>query len=88
VKASASLLLTVYLHAKPGAYEGWDRPQLRQFKRRLEKVKGQWLVTLDDSPFNRDLFSDCQIESVTTRNGCVNNRLHGATRFGELIITP
>lgn len=77
-----------YLHAKIKAYQGWDEKQLAQFRRQLDKLKGKWLVTLDDSPFNRELFADCQLIPVVTQNRCVNNRKHGDQKFGELIIAP
>jgi DNA adenine methylase len=77
-----------YLNAKINAYNGWNEKQLREFRGHLNKLNGKWIVTLDDSPFNRDLFSDCQLESVVTPNKCVNHRTHGTQTFGELIITP
>ncbi len=77
-----------YLHAKISAYDGWDEKQLTQFRRQLDKLNGQWLVTLDDSPFNRDLFNGCKLTPVQTRNRCVNNRLRPDQMFGELIIQP
>jgi hypothetical protein len=61
---------------------------MRGVKRNLEKLKGRWIVTVDDSDFNRQLFSDCQVEAVKTQNSSVNRRAHGSRKFGELIITP
>jgi len=59
---------------------------MNALKERLFRLKGQWLSTLDDSPFNRTLFKGCSMIPVQTRNGGVNNaRLPSAT-FGELII--
>lgn len=77
-----------YLNADTGSYKGWTEEQLREMRKRVGKLKGQWLVTVDDSPLNRDLFSDCQIEAVTSQNRLCNNRTHSQVRFGELIITP
>jgi DNA adenine methylase len=77
-----------YLHAKIKAYKGWDEDQLTHFRRHLDKLRGKWLVTLDDSPFNRGLFKDCRLTPVVTQNRCVNNRKHGDQKFGELIIQP
>jgi DNA adenine methylase len=61
---------------------------MREFRRRVEKLKGKWLVTIDDSPLNRELFSDCNLEPVVTQNRLCNSRTHGDVKFGELIITP
>ena len=77
-----------YLNAQPAAYSGWTEKQMREFRRQIEKLKGKWIVTVDDSPLNRDLFSDCNLQAVSTRNRLCNGRTHSAVRFGELIITP
>lgn len=77
-----------YLNAKVGAYGGWSEQELTEFRRSLDKLSGQWLVTLDDSPFNRELFGDCKLTPVTTRNCAVNKRKHADLTFGELIIQP
>jgi DNA adenine methylase len=77
-----------YLNAKTEAYRGWDEKQMRQFRREVDKLKGKWIVTVDDSPLNRELFSDCKQQSVSTRNRLCNGRTHADLRFGELIISP
>lgn len=77
-----------YLEAKVEAYKGWHREDLVQFKRSLVKLQGRWVVTLDGSEFNRELFKDCKIETVTTRNRLVNSRTHSKQTFDEIIITP
>lgn len=77
-----------YLDASPHAYAGWSAQDMRQFRSRVGALKGQWIVTVDDSELNRDLWSDCVVEAVQSRNGCVNHRTHGGTSFGELIIRP
>lgn len=77
-----------YLNSKIKAYDGWDETKLREFRADLRRLKGQWIVTLDDSPFNRELFSDCKVQSITTQNRSVNVGTHGAQTFGEIIVTP
>lgn len=77
-----------YLHAKIKAYRGWDESDLKTFRRRVDRLKGQWIITLDDSQFNRDLFSDCNLQHVVSQNRSVNTRTHGSQTFGEIIITP
>jgi DNA adenine methylase len=76
-----------YVDTDSGAYEGWKQEDAVKLRRRLHKLKGQWLLTINDSPENRDLFDDCEIEAVTTNNQRVNNR-RIVRRSGELIITP
>jgi site-specific DNA-adenine methylase len=69
-------------------YTGWDEPEMRRFAKRVEKLKGNWIVTVNDCPVTRELFAGHQIESIQTPNKLVNNRLHGNVPFGELLITP
>ena len=77
-----------YENATNGGYKGWDQKQLTTFRRDVAKLQGKWIVTLNDSPFTRKLFSDCQLQPIVTQNRAVNRRTHGQQTFGELIITP
>jgi DNA adenine methylase len=77
-----------YQNATNGGYKGWDEKQLTTFRREVGKLKGQWIVTLNDSPFTRELFSGCRLQPVVTQNRAVNTRTHAAQTFGELIISP
>lgn len=77
-----------YLDAPTGAYAGWTEKQMREFARRVHRLKGHWLATVDDSELNRELFADCQIEAVISKNQRVNVRKKGEAVFGELIVTP
>ena len=77
-----------YLNCKQAAYSSFTDADMRLFRKRVEKLEGKWIITVDDSPLNRDLFSDCAIEAVTTRNRLANNRTHADATFGELIIEP
>ncbi len=77
-----------YENATNGGYKGWDQKQLKQFRQEVGRLKGQWIVTLNDSEFTRGLFSDCNLKPIVTQNRAVNTRTHAAQTFGELIITP
>lgn len=77
-----------YLHARIRTYKGWDEDQMTEFSKRLRGLKARWLVTVDDSPFNRELFKRHQVERVVSKNQCVNNRTTPKATFGELIIQP
>ena len=70
------------------AYKGWDKKQLTEFRREVGRLKGKWIVTLNDSPFTRELFSDCALKPIVSENRAVNRRTHAEQKFGELIITP
>jgi DNA adenine methylase len=87
-RASFFFLDPPYLNSDAGAYAGWNEKQMREFRRRVDRLKGQWLVTVDDSAFNRELFKDCRMEAVESQNKRVNNRRLPDAKFGELVITP
>lgn len=76
-----------YLNAKVDAYQGWTEDDLKRLRKVLWARQGQWVLTVDDSAFNRRLFGDCNLRAVESKNGLVNHRTHGKARFGELIIT-
>lgn len=77
-----------YEDATNRAYAGFSKEQLTDFRREVSHLKGQWIVTLNDSPFTRQLFSGCKLRPVVSENRAVNRRTHSETKFGELIITP
>jgi DNA adenine methylase len=77
-----------YLGSGANTYRGWTVPEMTGFASRVRALEGRWVVTVDDSPTTRSLFRGCQIRAVRTRNGSVNQRTHGGTDFGELIIQP
>ena len=57
----------------------------------VAKLKGRWLVTLNDSEANRAAFSGCTIQAVS-RNCGIEARAHIKTAkkklFREILITP
>ncbi len=75
-----------YLDSDASAYAGWNQEQMTAFAEHVGALKGSWIVTVDDSPLNRELFKAWSIEAVQTRNGVLNQRTHGGQMFGELII--
>ena len=77
-----------YLETKQSAYASWPAADMRLFRSRVEKLKGKWIVTLNDAPLNRELFSDCQITATVTQNRCGNTRTNPKATLGEIIITP
>jgi DNA adenine methylase len=77
-----------YLGSKIKAYDGWTEAQMCAFRKRLDKLQGNWVLTVDGSDFNRELFKDFRIEAVSSKNQSVNVRTHGEQRFKEFIITP
>jgi DNA adenine methylase len=77
-----------YVGPATGAYEGWTQEEARLFRTRVDRLQGRFLITINDSPENRALFSDCHVQPVKTGNRLRNARTTKAATFGELIITP
>ncbi len=77
-----------YLHSNAPNYAGWTEEQACVLRSHLDKLRGSWLLTLNDSPFTRSLFKDCKIEAVQTRNQGVNCANLPKAQFGEIIIEP
>jgi DNA adenine methylase len=76
-----------YENAPTGTYAGWDQNQLTTLAREVRRLKGNWIVTLNDSELTRKLFAGYKIKSFNTRNGSVNTRTHGQKMFGEILVT-
>jgi DNA adenine methylase len=75
-----------YLNAKNSAYDAFDEKQMREFRDRVDALKGKWLVTVDDSEFNRGLFKGRKMETSESVSGCIN-QAKSDKKFRELIIT-
>jgi len=67
-------------------YAKWSNEQMAEFAARVHRLRGDWLVTINDCPLNRKLFSQHEIQPVTTHSGTVNRKLCPDATFGELII--
>jgi DNA adenine methylase len=67
-------------------YSPWGEPELRAFRDRVLKLRGQWIVSLDDSAFNRDLWAGHDIEFVTSASGTGNKRKTPNMKFGEMLV--
>ncbi len=68
------------------AYAPWTQADMNLLRTRLDRLQGRWLLTINDSPENRRLFSDCPTKPVQTRNNRANKRTAAGAIFGELII--
>lgn len=68
-----------------GAYDVFSGMDMTLLANLLVDVKGKFVLTVDDTPMNRALFSRYPMEAVTTAASMRNHCAPGA-RFGELII--
>ena len=63
----------------------WTEEQMSELRRRLDKLAGDWLVTVNDSPFTRDLFANFAVMPVRSASGAVNRAKRPSQTFGELL---
>lgn len=75
-----------YLDSDAAMYRGWNEAEMRAFAALAQDLAGDWIITVDDSPLNRDLWARHDVTPVVTRNGGVNRLKHPSAAFGELII--
>lgn len=68
-------------------YEAWQASDVLVLREKLDKLRGRWLVTLNDSAITRSIFHDCRLKSVSRVRG-INNKTGKATAYQELIIAP
>ncbi len=77
-----------YLAKPTSNYEGFNEDQMTELRDTIFNLRGKWMLTVDDSPFNRKLFKGTKIRAVKTRSGCVNHAKLPNAEFGELIVLP
>jgi DNA adenine methylase len=76
-----------YTECSDTMYPAWTSTDIQRLRDRLNRLKGKWLVTLNDCASNRTIFADCRIRSAERLNG-INNKTGTAGKYKELIITP
>lgn len=67
-------------------YAPWTPDDMAKLARELALLAGRWLLTVNDSPENRDLFPGCKITVVSTFNRSRKNCDPGKKTFPEIII--
>jgi DNA adenine methylase len=74
-----------YTSCNAGMYAAWTVADVQRFRERLERLKGRWLVTLNDAPEIRAIFSDCKLVVVERAKGITQAR---EKTYRELVISP
>lgn len=74
-----------YTASQSGAYSAWTLADVQRFRECLDRLKGKWLVTLNDAPPIRAIFSDCKITAVSRAKGISQVR---EKIYRELVIAP
>jgi DNA adenine methylase len=74
-----------YTGCQAGMYAAWTIADVQRFRERLDRLKGKWLVTLNDAPEIRKIFSDCKIVAIARAKGITTAR---EKTYRELVIFP
>jgi len=61
-----------YIRASDTNYAAWPPGEMLNLRSALEKLKGTWLLTVDDSPECREIFAGLPTRSVARANGIEN----------------
>lgn len=67
-------------------YDGWTSTDVQILRDRLAKLRGRWMVTINDTASNRAIFNDCEILPISRAKG-INAKATDRV-YRELIITP
>jgi DNA adenine methylase len=76
-----------YCGGSQGAYASWKESDFEDLRDKLISLRGRWLLTLNDSPALRAIFSSCVIRPVDRAKGIAAANKN-VDRYHELIITP
>lgn len=74
-----------YTACNAGIYGAWKTADVMAFRERLDRLKGRWIVTLNDAPDLRKIFSDCHIVSVERAKGITQEK---SKTYREIVIFP
>ena len=75
-----------YTDCKPDLYAAWTATDIQILRDKIDKLHGKWVLTLNDTAANRQIFAGCKIRGVTRARG-IDNR-SGSKLYHELIISP
>lgn len=78
-----------YTGCSTKVYTAWGADDMKAFADRLRKVKGKWLLTVNDCVENRRLFDWCRLRSLRRTNGIENRtEFKRHKTYMELLIRP
>jgi DNA adenine methylase len=76
-----------YTECKPDQYGAWTNTDVQILRDRIDKLRGKWLLTFNDTAAIRMIFSDCKLTPVSRARG-ISNKAGKAPLYHELIIRP
>jgi hypothetical protein len=68
-------------------YTGWTNTDVQILRDQLAKLRGKWLLTLNDTPAIRAIFSGCNLTPIKRALG-INNKGGRPRQYAELVISP
>jgi len=74
-----------YTGCQAGMYAAWTIADVQRFRERLDRLKGKWIVTLNDAPEIRRIFSDCSVSVIERAKGITQAK---EKTYRELVIIP
>ncbi len=75
-----------YIDCTATMYSSWTLADVVRLRERLARLKGRWIVTLNDSPSIRSVFAGCNLSTVHRKVNIDSRR--PAKDYAELIIVP
>jgi DNA adenine methylase len=73
-----------YICPEIDAYKSWTEADLRALAKTLNRLNGQWILTINDCPLARELFAGRTITEVTQQSGAT--KVATGKTMSELII--
>lgn len=77
-----------YTACDAGMYGAWTNADVLRLRERLDRLRGRWMVTFNDTPSIRQIFHDCQVKAITRKRGIAIKAGVPAQDYREIIITP
>lgn len=78
-----------YTECSRTSYAPWTTETMQEFRQALDSLKGQWLLTVNDSPSVREIFKGLSMVGIERANGIERqaDRIKN-TIYRELIVRP
>jgi DNA adenine methylase len=77
-----------YTDCDAGMYATWTASDIQKLRDAVWKLRGRWLVTLNDTPTIRAIFDGCQFKAISRARGIRNAAGTPQATYREVIISP
>ncbi|MDB6155640.1 MAG: methyltransferase [Chthoniobacteraceae bacterium] len=76
-----------YTDCDANMYASWTNTDVQKMRDCLARLRGRWMVTLNDCAAVREIFVGCNLQAISRQRG-IRNVAGDAGIYRELIITP